>query len=140
MRGADIAEIQNTLNRAMLAMDRGDGNAFAACFHAGARCFVRISSAQAEGPDALAALCRAIHAKFPTCRHWEGNVCVTPDSSGHPDLCTNESYWKALDGGECVSTGLHRDTLRKGADGTWKIAERAILHTWTKAGGHIAVD
>ena len=30
--GSDIASIQNLLNRVMLAMDDGDGAAFATCF------------------------------------------------------------------------------------------------------------
>ena len=48
---------------------------------------------------------------------------------------TNVSYWKAMDGGEIVSTGIHRDRLVP-LDGVWVIRHRLNDHTWTKAGGH----
>ena len=138
--GSDIARIQNLLNRVMLAMDSGDGETFADCFTADGTCSVKISGAKASGCDELVSLCMNIHSKFcagPTlrCRHWEGNVCILPATSTEGEL-TNESYWKALNGGEIVSTGIHRDKIVCIA-GEWQILSREIVHTWTKAGGHI---
>jgi len=78
-------------------------------------------------------LCTFLHEKFASCRHWEGNVCV--ELIG-PGKATNVSYWKALDGGEVVSTGTHRDTLKEESPGHWRVEKRVIEHTWTKAGGH----
>ena len=134
----EVACVTNLLNRVLLAMDRGDVATFASCFAAAGRCEVAISGAVAEGHEALAALCKGIHTKFCAgpdmfCRHWEGNICVSEGSAGG---LTNTSYWKALNGGEVVSTGIHNDTLVN-INGEWKIAERVITHTWTKANGHI---
>jgi hypothetical protein len=130
--GADIAEITNVLNRCMLAVDQGDGRAFSSCFTHDGTCEVVVSGANKAGHAELAGLCMFLHEKFPTCRHWEGNVCVTGSVLG----ATNRSYWKALDGGEVVSTGIHEDQLVR-PDDVWLISKRVIRHTWTKAGGHI---
>ena len=98
--------------------------------------------------------------RFRTCRHWEGNVCLT--AGAEAGTVTNVSYWKAMDGGECVSTGIHRDTLvlngpaaasggaTTGATASaisvfagtaderkWRVQSRVISHTWTKAAGHV---
>ena len=131
--GARIAAITNTLNRAMVAIDDGCGATFASCFTAEGRCEVHLTGAVAEGPAALAALADGLHAKFPGCRHWEGNVVVTDASLA---TATNRSYWKALEGGDVVSTGIHEDALAV-EGGDWKIASRRILHTWTRAGGPV---
>ena len=134
LSGGDIAEIQNVLNRVMLAMDDGNGAAFAACFTPDGACDVIISGAHKAGPSELSGLGVFLHEKFPTCRHWEANVCVTVTEAG----VMNKSYWKAIDGGEIVSTGIHEDILMK-VGGKWLIKARVIRHTWTKAGGHISV-
>ena len=132
LSGARTAAITNTLNRAMLAIDDGNGAAFAGCFTAAGTCDVALTEASAAGAAELGALAEGIHAKFPTCRHWEGNVCVSGDGGRG---AANRSYWMALDGGDVVSTGIHVDALELEADGEWRIARRRILHTWTRAGG-----
>ncbi|CAM9267586.1 unnamed protein product [Ectocarpus fasciculatus] len=132
--GGDIGEIQNVLNRVMLAMDAGDGAAFAACYTPDGTCDVIISGSHKTGTSELVGLAVFLHEKFPTCRHWEGNVCVTETEEG----VTNKSYWKAIDGGEIVSTGIHEDILMQ-IEGKWLIKSRIIKHTWTKAGGHISI-
>lgn len=132
--GADVALVQNLLNRVMLALDAGDGAAFAACFTGDGTCDVRLTGTNKAGARELGALCEFLHRKFSTCRHWEGNVCVSAAAGGK---LSNVSYWKAMDGGTCVSTGVHRDTLvRSGAKG-WLIEARVIEHVWTAAGGHV---
>lgn len=138
--GLQIARVTNLLNRVMLAMDSGDGAAFAACFAAGGRCEIAISGAAAEGREALESLCAGIHGRFCAgpdlmCRHWESNICVSRGTPGSGFL-TNRSYWKALNGGEIISTGMHDDTLVC-VDGEWKIATRVITHCWNKTTGHI---
>jgi hypothetical protein len=134
LQGADIAKIQNLLNSVMVAMDKGDGAAFAACYCPDGSCDVIINGAHKSGTTELAALGVFLHDKFPTCKHWEGNVCVTANAGGN---ASNFSYWKALDGGEIVSTGIHEDQLVC-CDDVWLIQHRVIRHTWTKAGGHIS--
>lgn len=131
--GEDIAVIQNLLNRVMHAMDDGDGPAFAACFTADGTCDILLNGAHKSGTAELADLGVFLHAKFPTCRHWEGNVCVVGTVTG----AANKSYWKALEGGDVVSTGIHEDQLVL-QNGEWLIQARTIRHTWTKTGGHIA--
>ena len=49
----------------------------------------------------------------------------------------NRSYWKALDGGDCVSVGLHEDVFVADGHGGLLCRERVIRHVWTKAGGHV---
>ena len=143
--GDDIASITNLLNRVMITMDRGDGDAFARCFlEKTGSVKIAINGANAVGRTSLAALCSGIYKKFCAgedgglhCRHWEGNVCISSDGdrSGH---ASNTSYWKALNGGTVVSTGLHIDELVL-INGEWMLSSRRILHTWTKGGGHIDV-
>ena len=133
--GAEIALVQNVLNRVMLALDDGDGEAFAGCFTPDGTCDVRLNGAHKEGADELAALCEFLHSKFATCRHWEGNVCVTAGPDG---TLKNVSYWKAMDGGTCVSTGVHRDTLVHSETAGWQLKARVIEHVWTADGGHVS--
>ena len=137
--GADIAVIQNVLNTAMVGMDSAvadGGSLFASCFAADGTVDILINGARKQGTAELAALAVFLNTKFGTCRHWEGNVCVSANDDG---TASNTSYWKALDGGEVVSTGIHRDTLVRtgtGTSSTWVMQARVIEHTWTKAGGH----
>jgi len=136
-----IAQCTNTLNKALIAMDLGDGDMFASCFTEDGVCHIAINKNTKTGNAELVALGKALHAKFKHCKHWEGNVCI--DASGWPDSTTNasqnastvynRSYWKAMDGGDCVSTGIHCDTLQLQADGQFKISHRTITHTWTTA-------
>ena len=127
--GDVIAQCTNTLNKVLIAMDLGDGDMFADCFTADGVCRIAINNTHKTGTTELAGLGKALHAKFSKCKHWEGNVCILASDT---NTVTNRSYWKAMDGGECVSTGIHEDSLRLQADGQWKIANRIITHTWTK--------
>jgi hypothetical protein len=137
MDGSDIALIQNLLNHVMIAMDKGDGAAFSSCFTSDGVCDVVLSNAHSVGTAQLEKFCEGIHEKFPTCRHWEGNVAVSPINGSQGQHATNVSYWKALDGCDIVSMGIHEDTLHRTEAGVWKIASRQIVHTWTAHHGHI---
>mgnify|MGYP000630757288 FL=1 len=100
---------------------------------------IKIAKSKSEGREAIAKSCEGIHGKFCSaplrCKHWEGNVYV---ETVNENTATNLSYWKALSGGEIVSTGIHRDTfVRSQTDGAWLVKYRMIEHTWTKAGGHV---
>lgn len=127
----------NCVNQVMLAMDAGDEETFARQFTEDGACTVKIMGKTFNGTDSLKELCNTLHTKFKGVRHWEGNVCLT-QNEGSLGEWVNRSYWKAMDGGECISTGLHEDILVCDADtGTFKIVTRTITHFWTKAGGHI---
>ena len=122
----------NVLNTVMIAMDSGDAELFSSCFTDSGSCTIQIANKTHTGTEELRQLCMALSQKFRGVRHWEGNVCLQATDEG----LTNTSYWKALDGGEIVSTGIHRDVLE--CDGkNCKIVSRQIIHTWTKAGGHV---
>ena len=128
----------NCLNQIMLAMDNGDEQAFASAFDPAGTCRVRIMNKEFTGESELAGLCATLHAKFKGMRHWEGNVCIQRDLEANPIRFLNTSYWKAMDGGECVSTGMHEDVLKYDeVTGTCVIQNRIVTHFWTKAAGHI---
>ena len=123
----------NTINSFLIAMDSGDVELFSSCFTDTGTCTIKIANATSTGTSELQALCKGLHEKFIGVRHWEGNICLRQTKK---DALTSTSYWKALDGGEIVSTGIHKDVLE--CDGeSCKIISREIIHTWTKAGGHI---
>ena len=123
----------NTLNSIMIAMDEGDAALFASCYTPDGTCTIKLANKTSTGTEALSALCMGLHNKFKGVRHWEGNVCIRQPE---PGVLTNTSYWKALSGGEIISTGIHKDVLE--CDGeTCKIKSREIIHTWTKEGGHV---
>jgi hypothetical protein len=135
----NIAPITNVLHRLMHCMDQGYGKGFAKCFAEDGVLEIKIAKSKSEGREAIAKSCEGIHGKFCSaplrCKHWEGNVYV---ETVNENTATNLSYWKALSGGEIVSTGIHRDTfVRSQTDGAWLVKYRMIEHTWTKAGGHV---
>lgn len=128
-----IALATNTINRVMLAMDRGSGQEFASCFTEDAVVEVRTSSKVAKGTSEIAQLGEFIHSKFPNARHWEGNVCLSyvhrGDSETMEQMLVNESYWKAVNEvGEIISAGLHHDELKMTERGLL-ISKRVITHT-----------
>jgi hypothetical protein len=55
---------------------------------------------------------------------------------GPEGIARNVSYWKAVDNGEIISLGVHRDILAK-SEGRWMVRQRVVEHTWTKVGGNI---
>ena len=139
----NIVLCTNTINRVMIAMDLGDGQNFANCFTDDGSCHVALSNTTKIGRTELADLCVGLHNRFKDCYHWEGTVSIWPVRQAE---CQNEnvvemrntSYWKAMSGGECVSTGIHEDILVfQEKENEWKIRSRKILHTWTKGGGMI---
>jgi hypothetical protein len=123
----------NTINSVMIAMDEGDEELFASCFTDSGTCTIKLANKTFTGKEELKTLCTSLHNKFKGKRHWEGNVCIR---QGEPGVLTNTSYWKALDGGDIISTGIHRDIIE--CDGeTCKIVSREIIHTFTQEQGHI---
>jgi hypothetical protein len=158
---SDYFGVHNTLNKVMLMMDRGDGEGFADCFAEDGTCEVVLTKTKKKGPSELADLCRFIKSKFPNAQHLEGNITLREvyspaEDAGHSSSATasskiaNRSYWFAIDGGLIVSMGVHEDVLvkvvasnssAKGGKPTapsWKLSERKIIHTWTKAGGYVS--
>ena len=112
----------------MMALDAADSPAFASCFTEDGSCEIKLTGGLSTGRVALEGLCDALHGKFGHLRHWEGNVTVV---EGDGDTLHQHSYWKALRGGECVATGVHRDVMVE-SDGAWLIKQRIIEHTWRK--------
>ena len=77
-----------------------------------------------------------ITTKFPLCTHWESNITLWHPADA-PETIANRSYWKALKGGEVISTGTHEDLFIRNILGEWKCAARVIHHLWTKDKGHV---
>jgi len=141
--GNIIASVTNTLNSVMIAMDSDDdGSNFAAHFTDDASIEVVLTGKTFRGAGEIAGFARFVHAKYPTAKHWEGNIALSSwASESVPQSVRNKSYWQALEGGSSVSMGLHDDFLvaEKDLAGTWfwKIQKRLIVHTWTKDKGDI---
>ena len=74
---SDILNIQNVLNRAMIAMDNGDEDMFASCFTPNASIDIVVAGLSKSGSESIKELARNIHKRFSPCQHWEGNICVT---------------------------------------------------------------
>ena len=137
INGAIIAQITNTVNRVMVAMDLGDGDRFANCFTEDGKVSVNLASKARGGKlwqeystrSEIAGLGVALHNKFAECQHWEGNVSVWPGSENN--TLRNVSYWKSLRGGEVQSTGIHEDVFIN-VRGNWLIRERKIHYTFSK--------
>lgn len=150
LSGGDIAAATNTLNRIMIAMDEGDGAAFAACFSQNGVCRVSISNNTVRGTQGLAALCATIKGRFPTAQHWEGNVAIRAATAEESHsisalipvgarVLVNKSYWKAQDGAEVIALGEHRDLLVE-LHGEFVVQRREIRHSWTRDRGHLQLQ
>jgi len=129
---ADIASIQNLLNKFVLALDENNGEKLASCFvtKTGQMEIVK-TGATLIGREQVGAVVEKIHAKFgPLAQHWEGNVNVTFTDLAR-NRAYNKSYWKCLKSGEIMSYGQHLDDLMK-VDGKWLINKRVIIHQWSK--------
>ena len=131
INGTIIAQATNTINKAMVAMDLGNGELFAACFTEDAEVTVATINSTSTGRIEIAALGVALHNKFSTCRHWEGNVSLWPGIE--KNTLRNVSYWQALEGAKVKGTGIHEDVLIN-VRGQWLIKKRKILHTFSSAG------
>ena len=135
MISQDYLIITNMLNRVMLAMDTAEKEVFSSCFSTEATCEIKITNQSFTGKEELEGLCASLAEKFKDARHWEGNICLHQNTEGQ---MINTSYWKAIDGGTIISTGIHRDLLIRdpNQEGNWLIKKRTIDHTYTKAGGN----
>jgi hypothetical protein len=135
MQFCPYGEICNLLNTNLVCMDEGDSARFANCYAEGGSCEILLLEKCFTGRDELKALADSLHERFKGVKHWEGNVSLSKVG----EMFTNVSYWKALDGGEVVSTGIHRDLLILEND-EWKIKTRKIVHTYTKQKGHLKLE
>eukprot|EP00040_Diaphanoeca_grandis_P019567 m.103328 g.103328 ORF g.103328 m.103328 type:complete len:191 (+) comp27493_c0_seq1:76-648(+) len=115
------------LHSALIAIDECCPGDFAKCFTQTGICEILLTSTKVVGSVALENLCGGLSSTFKGVRHWEGNVCLR-EHDGH---LINVSYWKALRGGDIISTGIHVD--RFADHGGSAIAHRIIAHTF--AGG-----
>ena len=127
-------------------IDNGASDRFAQLFTPEGKVEIPRAGVVKEGTAELAELCGFLHEKFKGCTHWEANV-VLKKEPGNCNVIHNQSYWKALRDGECVSTGAHTDMFVRGSEFThdqdgeclddgvrvvWRCASRVITHTWAK--------
>jgi len=117
---SDIVEITQLYSAYNLAVDDGDGEAFAGCFAE--------DGALVPGPDpiaghaALAEFARSVPAGMPGIRHVATNVRVTGDG----DEATGRCYFMMVIAGappQVALSGRYRDTLRR-ANGAWRFVRR----------------
>jgi len=124
----------NTLSEYCIALDQGNSKRFAGLFTENGTCEVVKMKSVATGHEELEKLCAGLSARFKGSVHLEANPTLVPTDD--PNVCTNESYWQALSGGEVISVGIHVDVLeRQLGSGRWLFRSRKIYHTWTKPGG-----
>merc|ERR1711890_123384 len=132
----DAFLIQNSINEMLQCMDLGTEEAalrFANQFTTEGKLHIELTKVTKTGRNELVGLCKFLHEKFSKCTHWEGNVVLT---TGNGAIVKNRSYWKALEGGDVISVGIHEDEFVQ-EQGEWKCRSRIVKHVWTKAGGHI---
>jgi hypothetical protein len=137
--GSDVALIHNLLAKVSMSIDAGDGWAFAACFLPDGTCDILLTSIHKQGHQELYQLAQALHRKYPTCRHEISNTCVSQGPPDAPGSLSCRSYWQVIDGGEIIATGINEDILSK-RGGVFFIKHRVLMHSWTKATGHIHPD
>jgi ketosteroid isomerase-like protein len=118
----DIVAIQQLLARYNTAVDRGDGQAFAATFSVDG---VSINGENGvTGREELAAIPAQVSATVPG-RHWVANHVIDLDG----DEATATVYLLALGGGtppSVLTSGRYVDRLRRTPEG-WRFAVREFL-------------
>jgi uncharacterized protein (TIGR02246 family) len=116
----DIAEITQLYAAYNLAVDDGDGDAFAACFVDGGALVA--DGNPIEGHAALADFARSVPTGVPGIRHMATNVRVTGDG----DAANGRSYLMVVIAGAqptVLMTGRYRDTIRR-EHGGWRFVRR----------------
>jgi len=116
----DIVEITQLYAAYNVAVDDGDGDAFAGCFVADGSLVA--DGNPITGTAALAEFARSVPVGLPGIRHLGANVSVTGDG----DEASGRSYLTVLVAGaqpQVLMTGRYRDTLRREA-GTWRFVRR----------------
>lgn len=126
----DILEINNCINDYMHCLDEGDGERMATLFTKDGKCEIKKINKTITGRDAIKTFCINLHRKFKSASHFESNVVIKFENSSS---ATNLSYWKAIDGGNIISYGLHKDRFVKDNDDHWRMVHRIIEHTWSKS-------
>ncbi len=116
----DIMEITQLYAAYNLAVDDGDGDAFAACFVADGT--LAAGGDPISGADGLAAFAKSVPSGLPGIRHVGANVAVVGDG----DKATGRSYLTVVIAGaqpQLLMTGRYRDTLRRD-EGRWRFVVR----------------
>jgi len=116
----DIVEITQLYAAYNLAVDDGDGEAFAGCFVPDGA--FDTGGDLITGAEALAAFARSVPAGLPGIRHVGSNVLV----DGNADAATGRSYLTVVIAGAqptLFMTGRYRDTLRRDGE-RWKFVTR----------------
>jgi uncharacterized protein (TIGR02246 family) len=118
---ADLVAIHQLYSRYNVAVDKGDGQAFAACFttdglfDAGGMTF--------EGGEAIAEFAVGVPLMIPGSRHIASNVVVDGDG----ETATGTAYLTLLDTRTApvsiTMSGSYEDHLVKGS-GSWRFSDR----------------
>ena len=118
----DIVEITQLYARYNLAVDDGDGDAFAGCFVPDG--VFDPGGKAITGAAALAAFARSVPKGVPGIRHVGSNVLI----EGEGDAATGRSYLTVVIAGPqptLLMTGRYRDTLRRDGGG-WRFTSRSF--------------
>ena len=121
MSADDIIEIQQLLARSNVAVDSGDGAAYAACYTENGRLDAGAGGVFV-GRDAIAAAGDSFAANTPGLRHVASNHAI--DVTG--DTATATVYLMVVIAGATpavVATGVYQDHLERTAGG-WLFASR----------------
>jgi len=117
---SDIVEITQLYAAYNLAVDDGDGEAFAGCFvEDGA---LVPGGGPIAGHAALAEFARSVPAGMPGIRHVATNVRITGDG----DEASGRCYFMMMIAGappQVAMSGSYRDSLRR-VDGGWRFVRR----------------
>jgi len=116
----DIVEITQLYAAYNVAVDDGDGEAFAGCFVPDGE--FDPGGQPITGAEGLAAFARSVPVGVPGIRHIGSNVLVEGDG----DAATGRSYLTVVIAGAqptLMMTGRYRDALRRDG-GRWKFVQR----------------
>ncbi len=120
LAASDIAEITQLYAAYNLAVDDGDGKAFADCFvPEGA---LVVGGDPIAGQEALSGFATSVPAGVPGIRHMATNVAL----DGNGDEATGRCYLLVIIAGaqpQMLMTGRYRDTLRR-VEGAWRFVRR----------------
>lgn len=118
---ADAVAIQQLYSRYNVAVDRGDGAAFAGCFTPDA--VFDMGATKAEGSAALAEFASAVPTMIPGSRHIATNLLVEGDG----DEASGSAYLMLLDTRTApvtvIMSGVYEDRLVRSGK-AWHFAER----------------
>jgi hypothetical protein len=125
-----FAGISNTYNRYVQSLDAGEYDDVVACFiddgvlHIAGR-------PERRGKGELRAQYDGRPPGYSRIKHIVGGIWVRQARSDTADIVA-ALILVSLEDGEIVGTGNSNDTLRRGADGVWRFAEKRVALSWRR--------